>query len=316
MNELQKERIELGEMIKAKMSNCRLRQIDLAKFLDVTPAAISQMLNGKLTPNLSQLSTLAEKMKCSREEYSEWQHLVAAVKSGGHLKLSNLNYELREARRKLNISISELARQTDISPVNIKLFETNPLHLPHKDELIRLGKALHLDTDKWSTKPTNYKEPEIGPREESAEQPGNYHAGSVMIPCLDIRMLKKFQRSLGAASNFARENAEKTYFCRKEYEFMWALSANCEELPLLKGLDALLIIGGDEYQSDADIVLTRQHGQFALKRYYRHAGQITLEPLLPGEERETWNLDDSNFPDFFLPVMSILFETKSKETQL
>lgn len=312
MDELQKERIELGEMIKTKMSNCRLRQIDLAKFLNITPAAISQMLNGKLTPNLSQLNKLAEKMKCSREEYSEWQQLVAAVKSGGHLKLSNLNYELREARRKLNISISELSRQTDISPINIKLFETNPFHLPNKEELNRLNKTLHLDLNSWTSRAANYEEQEVSLERKSAEQPGKYHAGNMMIPCLELQMLKKFQRSLGTVSNFARTNAQKTYFCRKEYESMWALAANEEDLPLFKGLNALMIIDGDEYQNNADVVLTRHNGKFSLKRYFRQTGQVILEPLLPGEEREVWDLEDADFPDFFLPVISILFEIKTK----
>lgn len=304
---MEKLRKELGALIKEKLAGSELRQIDLARSLDVTPAAISQMLNGKITPNIVQLQKLSEKLQCSRSEFSRLQELMTNIKSGGRLPPSYLNYELRQARRERNLSIAELSRRTGIPANDIKLYENSPCFEPEREELSRICKELGLNISRFIQ--VEYSSHTSMPTGSVREEPESYRART-HIPQLDLTLLKKFRPGVASIDSFVSSHSPRgetfggMYFSEK----MFAVKASAGELPVLNGLDATLIILKD-YARPGDVVLVHRSGDFALGRYRSKDAQIILEPLNGGGEPKILDEDEIHTADFILPVVEVTFST-------
>ncbi len=302
-------RKELGNLIRKKIASSELRQIDLARELGITPAAVSQMLSGKITPNIIQLQKLSDKLNCTRSEYSRMQEMLANIKSRGRLGLSYLNYELRRARTEKNWSIAELSRQTGITPNDIKLFENNPCLNPDRGELSALCSALGLDVNSF-VPPVEYPDNTPAAVPPVREEPTPYGTRT-RIPHLELKLLKSFHPTLSSIDSFVGEYSRQPFSCSGKYfnDKMFAISASCTELPLLKGLDVVLIAVMD-YAKAGDIVLVyRAAGGFSLRRYDIRNSQITLDPLTG----ETPPPEDAHTADFILPVAEISFRTDRME---
>ncbi len=305
---MEKLRKELGALIKEKLAGSELRQIDLARELGVTPAAISQMLNGKITPNIIQLQKLSEKLQCSRSEFSCMQELMTNIKSGGRLVPSYLNYELRQARREHNLSIAELSRRTGIPVNDIKLYENSPCFEPEREELSRICKELGLNASRFIQ--VEYSSHTPIPAGSVREEPEGYRART-HIPQLDLKLLEKFKPGLASIDSFVDSHFPhgETFAGMYFSENMFAVKATARELPVLNGLDATLIILKDYAHSGDVVLLHRSGGGFALGRYRSKDGQIILEPLNSGTEPQVLDQDEIHSADFVLPVVEIAFST-------
>jgi|GEM_PF-5610220 transcriptional regulator with XRE-family HTH domain len=306
---MEKLRKELSGLLKEKLAGSELRQIDLARELGVTPAAVSQMLSGKITLNIVQLQKLSEKLNCSRSEYSRMQDLLTNIKSRGRLGLSYLNYELQRARKEHNMSLAELSRQTDIPVNDIKLYENSPCLEPERQELSRLCKALGLSISRFIQVeyPTAHAP---SPPPSVREEPETYRARR-HVPQLELKELKKFRPGVNSIDAFVqRQSARGEAFLGVHLsDKMFAATATADELPVFSGLGATLILLQD-YAKDGDVVLAHLgSGGFTLRRYRRKDSRIILEPIYGGMEPLILEEDDVRTADFILPVVEIIFNT-------
>lgn len=306
---MEKLRKELGGLIKEKLAGSELRQVDLARELEISPAAVSQMLNGKITPNIVQLQKLSEKLNCSRSEYSHMQDLLTNIKSRGRLGLSYLNYELRRARREHNLSLAELSRQTGIPANDIKLYENSPCLKPERRELSCLCQALGLNVSHFVQ--VEYPVAHMPPPVPSVrEEPETYRA-RIHIPRLELKTLKKFRPGMTSIDAFVeRQSARGETFLGMHFsEKMFAAKATAKDLPVFNGLGATLILLKD-YARDGDVVLAHlSGGGFTLRRYRRKDSKIILDPLSGGAEPLVLDEDEVHTADFILPVVEITFNT-------
>ncbi|UKI30417.1 MAG: helix-turn-helix domain-containing protein [Lentisphaeria bacterium] len=73
------------------MRNADIRQKDLAVRLDVSAAAVSQMIHGKIVPNQKQLDLICEMLSLDRARAFELNSMLSRIRTGAENMLSPFN---------------------------------------------------------------------------------------------------------------------------------------------------------------------------------------------------------------------------------
>ena len=71
MDETKRRKINFGRILKNKLQERRMRQIDLARKIDVTDTTISRYVNGDVKPKPLLLNRIANVLDCSPDELFE-----------------------------------------------------------------------------------------------------------------------------------------------------------------------------------------------------------------------------------------------------
>ena len=75
-------KIRLGELLRARMRQCRLPQCELAKALAISPAAVSQLLSGRRSFRYSLLLKTCDLLQLGPAEREEAFRLLGDIRSG------------------------------------------------------------------------------------------------------------------------------------------------------------------------------------------------------------------------------------------
>ena len=145
---------KLGALIRAHLKQSRLRQLDIAAALELSPSAISQMLSGRMVPSLAQLDMMCEKMALNRRQSAELRDCLARIRTGESDISSPLNDFLKSARIRRGLSLRQLSDMTGIPAVDLKMLETRVGVRPNPSEAVRLSAVLDCDlAELWSSAP-------------------------------------------------------------------------------------------------------------------------------------------------------------------
>ena len=69
---------KFGKLIQDYLRNAKIRQGDLAARLQISGAAVSQMIHGKIVPNQPQLNVICELLQLDRAQVFELQSMLPA----------------------------------------------------------------------------------------------------------------------------------------------------------------------------------------------------------------------------------------------
>ena len=75
---------KFGKLIKDYLRNADIRQKDLAVRLDVSAAAVSQMIHGKIVPNQKQLDLICEMLSLDRARAFELNSMLSRITFAPH----------------------------------------------------------------------------------------------------------------------------------------------------------------------------------------------------------------------------------------
>ena len=143
-----------GCLLRGYIKAANIRQLDLAVALDLSPSAISQMLSGKMSPNLKQLDTIMEKLSLDRNACAELRDCLSRIRSGDENLRSPLNDFIKSARTKQGLSQENLSQMSGIPLENLVMLETRLNVQPTPDEAVRLAAIFKCSVSElWQVAP-------------------------------------------------------------------------------------------------------------------------------------------------------------------
>ncbi len=138
-------REEFAAMLRHELVRTRVKQNVLAEHLDVTPSAVSQLLQGKITPNMKQLDRIFELLGLERQRAFELRCMLARIRCGADTVQSPLGELVMRLRSEKGLSRDQLAAACSLPLKTIELLETSPNAIPDVADLRSLAPALGCD---------------------------------------------------------------------------------------------------------------------------------------------------------------------------
>ena len=112
----------------------KMKQVDMARILGITPPAVSQMLAGKIMPSQQGFTLIAEHLRLPSDEYERLQMILFGIRAGMPHMLSSLNCRLRALRCKYGFTPKELQNLSGISESRLSQLENHPDAVPTREE--------------------------------------------------------------------------------------------------------------------------------------------------------------------------------------
>ena len=131
-------KIKFGKLIKDYLRNADIRQKDLAVRLDISAAAVSQIIHGKIVPNQKQLDTICEMISLDRTRAFELNSLLSRIRTGAENMLSPFNQLMFALRCQRGLSLRQLSNLSGVPASHLKVFETCFEAIPTLDEASRV----------------------------------------------------------------------------------------------------------------------------------------------------------------------------------
>lgn len=147
-------RQELGVRLRGLLRRKRLRQAELAKALQMTPSAVSQILSGKIVPAQSVFDRITDFLALTCDETEQLQLILLGIRSSMSNVPSPLNNKIFLVRQQLGCNSAELARRCGISVERMEQLENLPTAVPTAEEY---GKLQQLFDNGFSS--PEYKDP-------------------------------------------------------------------------------------------------------------------------------------------------------------
>ena len=135
-------RQQFGAKLRTLILNSPHRQCELAKALQISNSAVSQMLVGKIIPRHTQLKVFCELLSLSRDEELELSSLLLNIRNGESNPRSRFNQMFSAACRERGVTIQQLAVLTGVSAARLQLFENCFDAAPLLDEINRIAPVL------------------------------------------------------------------------------------------------------------------------------------------------------------------------------
>ena len=133
---------KFGKLIKDYLRNADIRQKDLAVRLDVSAAAVSQMIHGKIVPNQKQLDLICEMLSLDRARAFELNSMLSRIRTGAENMLSPFNQLVFALRCQRGLSLRQLANLSGVPASHLKVFETCFEAVPTLDEAEKIAPIL------------------------------------------------------------------------------------------------------------------------------------------------------------------------------
>ena len=135
-------RQQFGAKLRTLILNSPHRQCELAKALQISNSAVSQMLVGKIIPRHTQLKVFCELLALSRDEELELSSLLLNIRNGESNPRSRFNQMFSAACRERGVTIQQLAVLTGVPAARLQLFENCFDAAPLLDEINRIAPVL------------------------------------------------------------------------------------------------------------------------------------------------------------------------------
>lgn len=135
-------RQQFGARLRSLILKSPHKQCDLAKALDISNSAVSQILIGKIIPRHTQLKVICNLLALTRDEELELSSLLLNIRNGESNLRSRFNQMFSAACREQGVSLEQLALQTGVSLSRLLLFENCFDAVPLLDEINRIAPAL------------------------------------------------------------------------------------------------------------------------------------------------------------------------------
>lgn len=147
-------KVHFGKLLKQYIRQSKVRQLDVAQALDLSPSAVSQMLSGRIIPHLKQLDTITQLLQLERPVCAELRDCLMRIRSGDEHLRSPLNDFIRSSRTRCGLSLKQLSAMTGIPEENLEMLETKLNVQPTPHEAVRLAAIFGCSVNElWQMQP-------------------------------------------------------------------------------------------------------------------------------------------------------------------
>jgi len=208
-------KLHFGKLLKKYIKDSGLRQFDIAETLNLSPSAVSQMLSGRMTPNLKQLDAILERLSLDRASSAELRDCLSRIRSGDENLRSPLNEFIKSNRVAKGLSVEQLANMTGIPEENLVMLENRLNVQPTPYEAVRLAAIFNCSISELCQVDVLEKTPVVYTPEQGSfrrqvhimrEPAAVYQAGkssSVKTPVIQLEDLKHFSVESDSLMDFA-----------------------------------------------------------------------------------------------------------------
>ena len=102
------------DTLKKHIKASKVRKLELAEVLELSPSAVSQMLSGRINPNLKQFDAMCQLLSLDRKECADLRDCLLRIRSGDDELRSPLNDFIKSSRTKHGLTIDQFAYMTGI----------------------------------------------------------------------------------------------------------------------------------------------------------------------------------------------------------
>ncbi len=142
------------ELLKKYLKTAKAKQLDIAKVLDISPSAVSQMLSGSITPKLQQLEAIMEFLQLDRNATAELRDCLARIRSGDQELRSPLNDFIKSERTRNGLTIEKLSQISGIPEDTLVMLENKLNVQPTPYEAVRLASIFNCNVSElWQVVP-------------------------------------------------------------------------------------------------------------------------------------------------------------------
>jgi transcriptional regulator with XRE-family HTH domain len=281
-------KLKLGKLIKSSLQTAGLRQLDLAEYLQISTAAVSQMLNGQTTPKPANLDKIFKFLNCNSNQIFMMRDLFAKIRSGMYELRSPFNDFLRNARKEQGLSQSKLAISSNISIAELRLLENCSTFVPSKEQVIALAEVLKFDIKDM------YKL--INELPQQIDDDRNIRKSSIQIPVLSLEDIIKFNPMLEDIENFIRRNQDQASLLHLDGSINnnFAIVASGDNFqPPFPGSVRLIVAVKDLPKiDDVVIVKFKNNNKLQLKRFVSEEDNIYLMPFNDISDKQVAKADN------------------------
>lgn len=315
------EKLTLGQLISRHLKSGGKKQTDLARYLGVTQSAVSQMINGKTAPAMTQLEKICRFAGCDKITSYRLKSLLVKIKTGADNPRSIFNENLRKYRQRLELSVNELAELTKIDVEELVAMEELGNAMPTEKQLTLLAAALNVR--KYVLCPPEFVKVSdgYGAKENFSEHYSvaenaaisQYNKENFLLPVIKLSDITAYDPAIEPLRNFAANYARRqivTDFKPRDGYFVMEISENTFA-PFLP-LNSLLIVAGGEFSHPGNLVIAkiRKGGNITICRYNRNEDWLELNSPLFGENIYRWHYKkDRGFAEWIWPILEYRVKT-------
>ncbi len=140
-------RSKFAEILRHEIVRAKVRQNAIAAKLGVSASAISQLLQGKIVPSMTQLNMMNEMLGLDRHRSFELRCMLSRIRCGEDTLQSPLGELLSRYRHERGFSIEELSRSAQIPETTLEEMENAADIVPDVADLQRLALVLRCPID-------------------------------------------------------------------------------------------------------------------------------------------------------------------------
>lgn len=190
-------RLQFGAKLRAMILKSPRKQCDLAKALDISNSAVSQMLIGKIIPRHTQLKVMCDLLALTRDEELELSSLLLNIRNGESNPRSRFNQMFSAACRERGVTIPQLAVLTGVPSARLQLFENCFDAVPLLDEISRIAPVLNCTPEDMMLaaglgRPATDHSGSLRISEPEAEYHAENSAG--LLPLIELSSLKNYRK--------------------------------------------------------------------------------------------------------------------------
>ncbi len=190
-------RMQFGAKLRAMILKSSHKQCELAKALNISNSAISQMLIGKIIPRHTQLKVVCDLLELTRDEELELSSLLLNIRNGESNPRSRFNQMFSTACRERGVTLRQLSELTGVTESRLQLFENCFDAIPLLDEINRLAAVLPCTPEDMMLaaglgRPAAAEDGMLKVAEPAAE----YYAekSGSMLPLIELSRMKNYRK--------------------------------------------------------------------------------------------------------------------------
>lgn len=183
--------------------------MDIADALGISASAVSQMLSGRMTPNMKQLDVITRTLALDRTACAELRDFLMRIRSGDEQLRSPLNEFIKSSRIRCGLSMEQLSQVSGIKLENLMMLENKLNVQPTPNEAVRLAAIFDCNlSELWQSVPETPPAAPAAPERALYLRDGNepYQAENgrfIKIPVICLDDLKKFNAKFDTLVDFA-----------------------------------------------------------------------------------------------------------------
>jgi SOS-response transcriptional repressor LexA len=266
------------------------KQADLARLLNISPSAISQLKKGDILLNAGQMTAVIEYLEISEEDISLFYTEVFNARLGGGIanpeemmRMSNQNKFTVQVMRSVQGPVREL---------NVKNGEVRTA-VHACESAVKYQVASVTATDE--AVPVKYGELND-------------------VPVLSFAQAAGYEPAIEPFDDFARGCSDETALFTETRPGFFALRVEGDSMSPEYPNGTILLVAGGEYPQRGDIVVAKlRSGQVVVKGYSRKDNVISLESENSSGMNFTWHCkEDPGFVTWMYPVIEVTLKLRNR----